>query len=215
MSDKTNVPEQSSPREYLHTVQAGAWLPLLQASITGVVIGISVTGLFFTLDIRHPETPGLIAGLFAWAVTWLLLQRHWYSLTALEKLTGRDLNHDGVIGQPPAPQHEVRVRVTKITPEGHWSRQVHSLPASREQLQTLAEGLLQNGRPFTHREWSGPGAPFSDGEFRNLRAEMIRRGLAEPASDRDARKGFVLTDVGKKVMEAVLSPSPTPEDDVL
>jgi len=200
-------------REYLHTLQAGAWLPFLQASITGVIIGLCVAGLAYALRARHPLTPGLVAGLLAWAATWLWLQRHWYTLT-LEAIVNRDLDGDGVIGvrqEPPEPP-EVRVRVSMVKENGHYQESIYHLPATLEQMRALAEGLLVSGVPFTERRWTGPGKPFSTGEFRALRAELIKRGLIMPASEKDARQGFVLTQVGEQVLRGFLleePPSPT------
>lgn len=200
-------------RAYLHTVQAGAWLPFLQATITALVLGIAAASLAFVLNARHPLTWAFIAGGPAWAATWLFLQRHWLRLTAMERWTGIDLNRDGVIGEP-APAPEVHVRLSQIKENGHYQESRFSLPARYDQLRALARGVLRENRPFTHRAWSGPGAPFSDGEFRALRAEMLKRGLIAPASGRDARQGFVLTAVGRRVLERFLeSPSPTLEDE--
>lgn len=208
----TPVPPRQVERDYLHTVQAGAWLPFLQATITGGIIGFCTFGLFFVFDIRHPEMPGLIAGLLAWAVTWLLLQRHWFALTALERITGRDLDGDGVIGRD-EPQ-EVRVRVSSIKENGHFQENIYPLPGSYEQLRELASGLIERGEPFACRIWAGRGRPFSDSQFAHLRSEMIRRGLLEQASPKDARQGYVLTAKGEQVFRGILENSPSPTDSV-
>ena len=72
------------------------------------------------------------------------------------------------------------------------------LDVSAEQLRTLAQGLL-NGLPFTERQWTGPGKPFSsgpEGSFRPLRSAWLKQGILEVVSDKDNRQGFDFNDDG-------------------
>jgi hypothetical protein len=126
----TPQPAQPAGRAYLHTPQAGAWLPFLQATITGLMIGFLTVGLLFVLDARHPWTPGLFVGLLSWAATWLLLQKHWFNLTALERSTGLDINQDGRIGGRPAAPAEIRVRLQEVKPDGHYQETIARLPCT-------------------------------------------------------------------------------------
>jgi hypothetical protein len=197
---------------YLHTLQAGAWLPFLQASITGLIMGLCALGLGLLWNTRHPGTTGLIFGLIAWAAAWLLLQRHWYSLTTWKKITGQ--------GEPikaTGGKHVTTLYINEVKDNGHIAGVQHrmDLPATSEQLYTLADGLINQGRSFSHLEWTGgPGAPFTDGQFRELRSEMLKRGLITPASLADHRRGFVLTVLGKHTLRGFLDHhSPTLQDD--
>ncbi len=201
---------QPSNRQYLHTTTAGAWLPLAQATITGAILGLAVLVIGLMMRTRHPENIALVVGLLTWAATWLLLQRHWYSLTDLEKLTGIDLDGNGTVGRTRTePPPEVRVRISEVKDDGHFQQNVISLPASLDQLQTLAAGLLA-GDPFSERTWTGSGRPFSVNEFRALRTELLKRGLLAVASPKDARQGYVLTAVGRQGMRCFMPDSPTP-----
>ena len=203
---ETYTPQPAQPdRQYLHTTQAGAWLPFTQATLTGVILGVAVAVLGLILRTQHPETPGLVIGLLAWAGTWLQLQRHWFSLTGLEKLTGLDLDNNGTIGEPP----EIRVRISEVNDGGHYHETIAHLPATLEQMQALAAGLLA-GDPFSERTWTGSGRPFSVDGFRALRSELIKRGLLAVASPKDPRQGFILTAVGRQTMRAFISDPPNP-----
>lgn len=213
-----NIYQPSPPqtnRQHLHTVQAGAWLPFMQATITGVILGLGTLTLAIILDARHPETWSLVIGVLTWVVTWLLLQRHWFTLTALEKLTGLDLDRDGLIAGQAVKNKpaEVRVRLSQGNESGYFQENIFTLPATLEQLKELARGLILNRLPFSERTWAGSGRPFSIAEFRDLRSEMIKRGLLTLVSAKDPRQGSTLTAAGRQVMRGLLSsfPSPIPQ----
>jgi hypothetical protein len=61
-------------------------------------------------------------------------------------------------------------------------------------------GMLNDGRTFSEKEWCGAGRPFSVNGFRELRSEMIRRGLLARKSEKDHRQGYELTEDGKAVL---------------
>ena len=196
-----NLQDQS----YLHSFTARALGPLVQAIITGGLIGISV--FILALWQKWPDA-GYIA-LFTWlsvtTVTWLILQRHWFSLTKLEVMTGWDIDQDGTIGEP-EPRHSVTVDVHTKTPGGFDHTAYVTLPFSEADINTLAAGL-NRGQPFTEREWCGSGKPLSVNQFRKARAEMLQRGLIELTNPKDARQGYRLTRAGLAVMRHF---SPTP-----
>jgi hypothetical protein len=216
---ETYSPTPQPDRHYLHTTEAAAVTPLLQSLITGIVVFVLVIVLALKWRWRDPWTWAAIAGVVAWAGMWMQLARHWFSLTRLEEWTQTDINQDGIIGDRAKHEpEEVRVRISEVKNNGHFQQHVFDLPGSPAQLRQLAEGLLDYNRPFTHREWTvGINAPFTDGQFRILRAEMIKRGLVAPASGKDARRGFVLSVVGRKIMTGFLEelPSPTSPGEVL
>jgi hypothetical protein len=198
--------ESPAGRQHLHTVQAGAWLPLAQAVITGMILGLAALVIVWVFRARNPWTWG--AGVFAisCSTTWLQHQRHWFSLTKLENLTGLDLNGDQTIGsrqeyEPP----EVRVRLSEVSEVGHWREQTFSLPVTIDQLQELAEGIT-TGRPFSEREWCGKGKPFSINQFRQLRIELLKRGCVA-VDPNDARQGFTWTRAGAALIREMASPT--------
>ena len=209
------TPQALPSRQYLHTTQAGAVLPFLQASITGAILGSLALILAYTWRARDPWTWGGLVAVLAWAITWLQLQRHWFTLTNLEKLTGLDLDGNGEIGNEPQRPAEIRIKLSEINDGGHYHETVYPLPATLEQMQALAEGLTQ-GLPFSERTWTGSGRPFSVNEFRALRSEMIKRGLLILASDKDPRQGYSLTKPGRACMRGFMQADPpAPAGEVL
>jgi hypothetical protein len=81
-------------------------------------------------------------------------------------------------------------------------------------MEELAVGILLQHRTFTHREWTGSAAPFSDAEFRDLRRELVKRELIRLTSDKDPRQGFKLTLAGRKMLEQFLPDAPSPTGDL-
>lgn len=192
--------EQKQDKRFLHTVQAGAWLPLLQSTITGALAGILMLILAIQFRWRDAWIHGLIFWVVIQGITWLYLQRHWILMT-FERVAKIDLNRDGRKGAAPVQEiPEVRVRIEHIKQDGHYQQDVVNLPASLEQMRALAEGIT-SGLSFTERNFTGSGRPFSIDQFRALRSEMIRRKLLTLEGSKDARQGFKLTEEGKAVLD--------------
>lgn len=207
----TQVPAgiaKSEDRPYLHTVEAGAKLPLIQSAIWGLAAGL--LALIAILSLGIPMWPDDLlwpawAAIVGFALAWRNYQRHWFRLSSLERLTGVDLNGDGKVGSEVRSEPQVvSVQINEVDKDGHFHvRRQFDLPASREQMEQLAYGLLRMNRPFTFREWTGKGKPFSDNEFETLRSEMIKRGLVAN-NGADARRGLTLTEAGRAVLEKLL-----------
>ena len=208
--------ESPAGRQHLHTLTAGAWLPFMQSVITGFIAGLVTLVLAWLFRARSIWTWGGVTGVLAWGLTWYQHQRHWFSLTALEQATGLDLNRDGVIGDPRQvpPERIITVRMEEVNSDGAWHQQRFDLPATETQMEELAVGILLQHRTFTHREWTGSAAPFSDAEFRDLRRELVKRELIRLTSDKDPRQGFKLTLAGRKMLEQFLPDAPSPTGDL-
>jgi hypothetical protein len=198
------VPVVHDDRAFLHTYAAAAFIPFVQASITGVLIGICILVVLWVSDNWQYLEWSLVAGVVVWAIVWVLLQTRWLSLTAIERVVNMDINNDGYIGD--APRDIVRVQINQTHPDGRVTWTNADLPASLQQLSILAAGLI-NGLPFAEAKWSGAGKPFSLSEFRALRDEMIARGLLAQANTKDIRQGYTLTAAGRAVMKHY-APSP-------
>ena len=89
-------------KAFLHTQQAGAFLPLLQSVITGILLGLLALAVLLVLRVRDAWVWAALIGLSVTTLVWAALQLHWFLLTRIEKMTGMDLNGDGLIGQEPA-----------------------------------------------------------------------------------------------------------------
>ena len=205
--DKPQIQQMPQPaptyadRQFLHTQTAGVVLPLLQAMITSGLLAFSVLILWFVFGWSGGWKAALaVFGVMPF-VSWLYLQRRWLVLTA-ERAIQRDINGDGVLGEPNSKLESrvVKVQVNHVKEGGHLQVDLINLPCTDSQLRALAEGLLA-GVPFTEGAWTGIGKPFSQSEFRALRIVMLQRGLLTMRSEKDQRQGFELTEEGRAVME--------------
>lgn len=210
----------SAEKQFLHTYTAGAMLPLTQASITAllVFVGSLVIG-YFVFDIIDPSKPAIILAVIAWIGTWLSRQRMWAYLATFERVTGIDINNDGVIGdaEDKPKRDPIIVRIDEVN-NGHYKSNTHEFPdwLTDEQLATLARGLINLNRPFSRREWTTRSRLFSDDQYRELQSFFIRHGLIEP-SGKTSRGGFELTNAGRAAMTefADVPPSPTEDAEVV
>lgn len=192
-------------RQFLHTFLVGAFLPLVQATITAVMAFIGTLTLLYLVNAIDLLKPALIVAAVTWVLTWLYLQRRWLNLTSFERMTGIDLNGDGQIGTPKKPAEPLVIRLDEWGANGHFRSRTMNLDVTREQLAALARGLM-DGVPFTERKWTGAGKPFSSGQFRKLRSDWLKQNLLELVSDKDGRQGFDFTDEGWAMLEKLASP---------
>jgi hypothetical protein len=192
---------QPGARPYLHTIEAGAKLPLLQSVVWGLVAGTMT--LVIALS-NHPRWPGCLLWsvavfLIGFALAWMFYQRHWFRLSSLERLTGLDPNGDGVIGAE-TRQAQIITRIELVDPGPPWHSQIFDLPATDKQLTALAAGI-NAGVPFAEAYWTGRGGPFSVKQFRSLRAELVRRKLLAAANPDAPAQGYALTAAGRAILK--------------
>lgn len=213
---KYQPPNPVQAQKYLHTPEAGAVVPLLQASVTGLLFGLIAVTLLIWQNVNDWPVYAILVWLGSTSVTWLSLQKHWMSLTTIERFTGIDINQDGVVGDvvETSPAHVVRVDLRQDTDDGYKVTKAE-LPIDESALCVLAGGLM-TGRPLSEREWCGTGKPLSSLTYRNLIKHMVNRQLIEQVNPKDTRQGYKLTRVGKAAMSyfaglsVSFAPSPSP-----
>lgn len=193
-------------REYLHTLEGGAWLPLAQSLISGILAGAVVLAVGIAWHWPRPWVAAFVVGTVAMLWFWIRSASHW------TRLTRSGDNPDPVLIPQPQPAEVVRVELAEVSSNGHLrGMELIDLPASHSQLSELASGILNDDQSLAERVWVGPRRPFTPKEFRELRAEMVRRGLLITLEG-DPRQGFILTVAGRHVLAGFLSPSPTGTD---
>ena len=108
------------------------------------------------------------------------------------------------VRQPGQPQiHQVRDRVeVEVSKPDEKAMQFLDLPGTGDQLGQLARGVLA-GRSFSEAEWSGGGRPYARSEFRELRGELLARGLLEWRNDNAPAQGVQLTAPGRAVFRRI------------
>jgi len=195
-----------SDKQFLHTFVAGAALPFIQASITAFVVMVGVVIMLYVFDSIDFVKPMIITGGLTFVVTWLALQRRWLKLTDLEKIFGTDLNDDGVVGEP----KQIRIQLDEVQ-NGHIRQtQMFTLPCDEDELILIAE-RVRAGIPFSEKEWTGAGKPFSVSRFREIRSEMLKRQMLVPASAKSGKQGYVFTRAGQGLLNYYAPPPPLQE----
>jgi hypothetical protein len=175
-------------------------IPAAQSLITGLLSGLASGAGATIANLPHPAYVGL--GTFAIVTlgSWLAYRRDWSERLNVIAGVKQELQA--------ARMEASTIRLEIISDNGH-SGDYLALPGGREKLVKLAKGI-SSGMPFTVRTWTGKNGIYSPGEFDQLRAELIRRGLASWKSPHDNRGGAVLTCAGKSVIKRLSGLEVTP-----
>lgn len=222
----TTQSPQHEGRQYLHTLVAGVWLPLLQSTVTALVVAISVLAIaYFVFDARDPHKPAILFFVITWVYMIWKSQRHWWSLTTVEQIFQRDFDGDGVIGEATEqPEEEVKprrvvIQVDTVKENGRYQvgdrTDQLKFSCSPQQLQTFATGVI-NGIPIAEKKWTPlkDGKLFSGNQWRTLMDEMLTQKIIRYVTEGKPLDGFEFTDFGRKVMTGYASPTPLPHLDV-
>ena len=199
------------------TVESGVLVPLIQGVVTGALVFLTFQGLAVGMG-RQDSLPWSIAcgaacALLVWvfslhqADSALWTHEYWFAdraaPAAFADVAGGDGEWEEV--EPAAAVRPTVVEVHKQVGEGlHIDR--HHLGVDQRRLQELARGVLA-GRTLGEREWAGSGRLFTVSEFRQLRGELMQRGLIAWRSAGNPGQGVDLTDEGRAVFVALVGDS--------
>lgn len=168
-------------------------VPCVQAAITGL-LATGVSGGVAALVSGDVLTAGGVFGGLVTGVAWLLLLwQHRDLLWERETITGIDLDGDGQTGKS---MTRIEVKIPATEQRGSQTK-IIDLPATPEQLRTLAQGMLD--KRMAEGEWCGKGKLFSKPKFYTLRQELIDRGLMVWVNPKAHTQGTELTAVGRSV----------------
>ena len=198
--------QQLPDNSYLHTISAGVVLPLMQALVTGGIIGLVAMLVCRKYEMADWGYWSALCGVLVTLGYWLMAQTIWRRLVRMVEMAWqRDIDGDGYVGEPePAPS--VRVEVTERDNGGFSNTQIATLPFA-DRIPLLAQGLL-SGVPFSDRRWAGDGRLFTDGELTQVRMELLGRGLIELKVPTAPKQGYVLTRAGRAVMRHFAKQTP-------
>lgn len=191
-------------------------VPLCWTGVTGLVVG----GMF---AIVADSLPGWahgdwwlwfkIGGGLGLACMWgWRIMDHSSLLWLKETVTHTDINGDGNIGRPAAPQppHDDRIEleVTTRNEKGRITgiKSVDLLDIPYGVLIEFFTGII-NGRPLTGPSWEGETGSISQPKFASLMRALESAGLVE---NKRGNIGRVLTLSGKAVLRHQVEPNPLP-----
>jgi len=191
--------ERREPIQRQRSIREDFALPLLSSVTTGGMIGLAAGALFQSLGV------GCAVALGVTTLSWLMEQRNIQRLNwRLERITGRDLDGDGWVGEPePQPRavdgppsrtrHQVedsrpiivntRASVTGQPVADNWPTLDVSSP-NRRLARDWAEFLTIGANDgFAIREWTGrelsSGTQVTDPMWREWTATLKQAGILE------------------------------------
>lgn len=190
-------------------------VPAGQALLIAAGVGVGAFVLTMVLAVARGWTwwlpfaaSGALGGLSFAIAAVLLTMDHRRLLWAAEALTGVDIDSDDVVGKP-EPQDVLRVELMDRNEGNHRRLTYIDLPGDRDQLATLARGLL-NGKGTGQAQWTGTAGPFTRSEYEAIRATMIQRGLATWINPKHHNQGWELNAAGRAIMQRIAD-RPTPD----
>lgn len=188
-------------------IERGCLLPVAQSGVTFALLALLTYAAARWQGWSSPGWLALVVGAAGALLVW----------TSGVLVWRRDVYGEEPVYRAPVPvQNAQSVRVELAENNGARLNLI-DLPASAEQLAALASGLL-TGASLSESTWAGGRGLFTRAEFSQLRAELLRRGLARWNSPGTPARGAALTPAGRAVMRefAMLTdgqPSPTPPRD--
>ena len=187
----------------LASLESDLAVPVGQAAAVAIAVGLAAGVVVLLLGPVIADLGG--AALWAWsgriaavfavgtlasAVVLFVAQTRRALLGQVERWADRDLDGDGVIGEP------ATVRVELHGPNKGQQRFI-DLPVELDVLRRVAVAVLHNGKAFSRPQLAGV---LSQGQYNRLAAVMERRGLVArlPGNRRE------LTAAGRAVLRRVL-----------
>jgi len=175
-------------------IVAAVKIPLLQSLVSGLLVLAFAVPAGYLLDLNRPWAVGCLAAAAASGLFWFGSVATWRGSVYCLRANEPDQHQD---------QEVVRVELL----DDNKMTYAH-LPANIDQLKTLAAGVL-SGATLSEITWTGAGRPFSRAQFAELRAELVRRGLAVWNNPSTPARGIALTRGGLAAMRTFASMGPT------
>jgi hypothetical protein len=184
-------------------VQSDVIVPLLQAIVTGIFCGVAVgilAGVLFDAMFRHAMAAAGVTVLVVTGVMWArLLDDSRRLLRSMETLTRRDLDGDGLIGQP----ETLRVEVSEPGDGGYGGIVISDLPVSREVLASHARSVAGGAHKWSRRDLASHPSIGSD-RARQLLEALEAGGFLHYPDGRRHPDGAQLTARGRALMRGLV-----------
>lgn len=164
MYKETRHPNHISPARPA-SVGSDVLVPLLQSAITSIAAGVVTTIVVITTGWSFWLTVIITLVVFVWF--WLrLMTQHNEHLWIKEWYDEQE-------------QAFPNQYITRLTVHVDNGRMIETeFPVSHDVMSKIAKGIINAGRPFSEREWAGPGRLLkSPSEFRKIRDLLLGAGL--------------------------------------
>ncbi len=154
----------------------GVGVDLARAAVTGVFVGC---GTAFALGALPYWVPGFLVGAgVRWLVSEVDARRQ---LWRVERVTGRDLDGDGLVGDPdsqaPTQRPGVEVTVIEKPKRNHARLRYAHLSVDDSKLKGVARAVLDNGVNFSRPGLCDQAGVLTQSEYNRLAQELEAGGL--------------------------------------
>jgi len=192
------------------TIEGDVRVPLAQAMITAVAVAVPIALL--TASGHGSAWIPISAFGVTLTASWLwLLADHRSLLRTIERITQRDLDHDGRIAEQPIVKR-VSFNAIELSPAGRYlrSRRINIPRGDEKAIAEVARGISAD-EPFTQRRWAHI---YNRDEFNELRDTLIQHGYIVWRDNNNHNSGVDLLAPGRSLFRA-LAEQPTPPPDLL
>ena len=210
-----SLPEEFGMYEHLQPAREGnlhsdVLVPIAQASITGVLVAsvLSIaTFLFITTSATVVGYLFIVASVSITAGLWIrLMSDRNRLLWKIERITGKDFDGDGYVGEP----ETLRIELSSVDEHGAHIEFLN-IPGDGQRFKEFACGVL-NGKAISTASWTGRGGIYSRREFNELRDALLNRGWLMWRNPHAPVQGVMLTRKGREAFERICSKPPTPTE---
>jgi len=175
---------------------ADVLVPLTQAAVSGILVGVLATPLFLSIDL--PWYAGIYTGALSVGVIWgFRLGATKETLWIVEELIGQDIDQDGHAG---APSYGARVDVR--TDKG-W--QFDDLPGQPANLHKFAIAVA-GGESFSERTAFGCG--LTEPEWKSIRNKFIDNNWAYWRNPEQPKVGVDMLRSGRAIIRSIADTTP-------
>jgi hypothetical protein len=186
-------------------IESDVVTPVLQSIMSGAVGALVAGAGAVVAGVKtSPWAVAALGGAAVLGLAWyVLLREHRGLLWEVERITGADIDGDGAVGTPGAPEstepREVRVEITERGRNRARMRFV-DVPLSDQELESVARAVLVQREAFSQR---GLGDILSQEQYRATYQAMLDGGLLR-FKGKSARAGVELTGAGRAFLEQYL-----------
>jgi hypothetical protein len=158
------------------SLESDVAVPIAQSVFSALVAGLAALGAALAAGWQRPALWAVLAALAALVTAWLvLLRQHRDLLWEIELVTGADLDRDGTVGVPLVDPEPRTVRAEIIEGNGQRIRYI-DVPLSDQELEKLADGVLQHAVTFSRRSLADAGLLEAE-RYSDVKDVLLEGGL--------------------------------------
>ncbi len=191
--------------DYLHKKEAGWETPLKQSAITGFFFAGIPTIIMIRAKMQIVDilTWSLVIFFAVALIVWLFILWQWIGLT-MERVTGRDLNGDGVIGKT-GPEVTRSIRVDMHSTQNGYPQTTIARFPRESKLIAIAQAVIKEGAAFSFGEIVTNRGLCTQSEFKVIQEEMLAREIFAYKNPEYPKLGMEPTEAGRVMLTELIN----------